>query len=105
LNVRTASKHAKKCTLKNLKRGYWEVDYKLDLALSDILPDDIALENLKTGKTKTLNQYVKEKVDTIPDSVIVLLTKSTEFPDTNILFSVQLAWMYDFYTISHQVKN
>lgn len=78
-------------------------DYNLDLNLEEKEPKDDILELVREGYIDSLDQYIDAKVESIPDSVAVLLSKAT-YPDTNILFSVQLSWMYDFYTARQKFK-
>lgn len=78
-------------------------DYKLDLNLDEEGPRDSILELVREGHINSLEQYIDVKVASIPDSVAILLAKAT-YPDTNILFSVQLSWMYDFYTARQKFK-
>ena len=78
-------------------------DYKLDLELDEKNSQDNILDLVRNGQIDSLEQYIDAKVDSIPDSVAVLLSKAT-YPDTNILFSVQLSWMYDFYTARQKFK-
>ena len=77
-------------------------DYELDLNLDQDGPRRNLLEQVRSGEIKCLNDYISKKVDTIPDNIVVLLSKVKSAEDNNILFSVQLSWMFDFYTASRE---
>lgn len=69
------------------------MEYSID---REKLKKDSLLTDVRKGRIKTLEEYISMRVEEMPDSIIALLT-TDNYAETGIMFSVQLAWMADFY--------
>jgi len=70
-----------------------KMEYSID---REKLKKDSLLADVRKGRIKTLEEYISMRVEEMPDSIIALLTTDS-YAETGIMFSVQLAWMADFY--------